>query len=72
MPPVINKDHCTTCGKCADICPQDVFFESKEKEVPVVSYPEECWHCNACLLDCPAEGAISLRIPFPMMMMRGT
>ena len=72
MPPVINKDNCTKCGKCAAICPQDVFFDSKEKEVPVVSYPEECWHCNACVLDCPVEGAIRLRIPFPMMMMSGT
>ncbi len=24
--------------------------------------PEECWHCDSCVLDCPV-GAISLRIP---------
>lgn len=26
MPPVINKAKCTACGKCADVCPLDVFF----------------------------------------------
>ena len=66
MPPIINKNKCTTCGMCANVCPQDVFFGSKPKEIPVVSYPEECWHCNACVLDCPTTGAIRLRIPLPM------
>ena len=67
MPPVINKEKCTACGICANVCPQDVFFSSIEKETPIVSYPEECWHCNACVLDCPIEGAIRLRIPLPVM-----
>ena len=67
MPPVINKDECISCGKCADICSEDVFFGSKKKEFPVVTYPEECWHCNACVIDCPVEGAIRLRIPLPAM-----
>jgi len=68
MPPVINKDRCTGCGVCAAICPQDVFYGSEKKKTPVITYPEECWHCNACVLDCPEEGAISLRIPLPMLM----
>lgn len=67
MPPVINEDKCVKCGKCADICSEDVFFGSKKKMFPVVAYPEECWHCNACVLDCPVPGAIKLRIPLPMM-----
>ena len=66
MPPIINNQKCTACGKCVDICPQDVFFGSERKKTPVITYPEECWHCNACVLDCPIEGAISLRIPLPM------
>jgi len=70
MPPVINKDKCTACGTCANICPQDVFYGSTEKEIPVVNYPEECWHCSACVLDCPVEGALRLRMAFPMMVMR--
>jgi len=67
MPPIINKESCVACGMCANICPQDVFFGSKKKNVPTVTYPDECWHCNACVLDCPKEGAIRLRIPTPML-----
>lgn len=66
MPPEINEEKCIACGKCADICSEDVFFGSVKKQVPVVKYPEECWHCNACVIDCPVEGAIKLRIPLPM------
>ena len=68
MPPIISKDKCSRCGICVKVCPQDVFFGSKEKAVPIVSYPEECWHCNACGLDCPEE-AISLRVPLPQMLL---
>jgi adenylylsulfate reductase subunit B len=67
MPPVIDKDRCTHCGLCADMCSEDVFYGSEKKRVPVVSYPKECWHCNACVNVCPVEGAISLRIPLPML-----
>ena len=65
MPPIIDKDNCNGCGKCVEICPADVFFGSKEGEIPIISYPEECWHENACVLDCP-KGAIKLRIPLTM------
>jgi len=65
MPPVIDKTKCSACGTCVDVCTCDVFFGSKQGETPVVSYPEECWHCNACVLDCPVEGAVFLRIPMP-------
>ena len=68
MPPVINEDKCIKCDKCVDICSEDVFFGSEKKMFPVVAYPEECWHCNACVMDCPVPGAIKLRIPLPMML----
>ena len=67
VPPIINADKCTNCGRCVEVCSEDVFFGSKEGETPTVTYAEECWHCNACVLDCPVEGAIKLRIPLPMM-----
>ena len=66
MPPIIDKNLCIHCGTCVDVCPQDVFFGSKEEEVPFVRYPDECWLCNACVMDCP-ENAINLRIPLPVL-----
>ncbi len=46
----------------------DVFKILDKKETPEIRYPEECWHCNACVLDCQQE-ALSLRIPLPFMML---
>lgn len=66
MPPIINKDECSGCGECVEICPTDVFFGTEKGQIPVVTYPDECWHEAACILDCP-KGAIKLRIPLPMM-----
>ncbi len=68
MPPIINAEKCNACGVCADICPTDVFHVREKKTMPAVRYPEECWHCNACVLDCKQE-ALSLRIPLPLMML---
>ncbi len=62
MPPVINEERCRRCGKCAELCMSDVFYGSTPGHVPTVTYPDECWHCNACVRSCPA-GALSLRIP---------
>lgn len=74
MPPVINKDKCNKCEDrnaqvCVDACTEDVFFGSKMGEFPVVTYPDECVHFNCCVLNCPIEGAISLRTPLTMMLL---
>jgi adenylylsulfate reductase, subunit B len=69
MPPVINKKACRRCGTCAGVCPSDVFYGSEPKAFPLITYPDECWHCNACVEACPHEGAIRLRIALPLMIM---
>ncbi|MBW1999409.1 MAG: ferredoxin family protein [Deltaproteobacteria bacterium] len=68
MPPIIDKEKCSGCGTCVDICLQDVFFGSTQGEIPVVAYPRECYHCAACVIDCPEE-AVKLRIPLPAMIL---
>ena len=68
MPPIIDANKCICCGKCVDVCAEDVFYGSKPGEVPVVTYPKECVHYNACVLECPVPGAIRLRIPLPIML----
>ena len=62
MPPVIDDNKCKKCGICADICPVDVFYGSNAKEVPVVTYGEDCFFCSACVLEC-SSNAIRLRYP---------
>jgi len=68
MPPVINTEKCDGCWICVDICEGDVFYGSVKGQIPVIPYPEECWHDASCVLECPIEGAIKLRMPLPMMM----
>jgi adenylylsulfate reductase subunit B len=64
MPPVIDESLCERCGTCYDICPQDILY-FEEDTVPTIPYPDECWHCGACVLDCPVE-AVRLRLPLQL------
>jgi adenylylsulfate reductase, subunit B len=68
MPPIIDEAKCSRCGTCVDVCTEDVFFGSRKKEMPQVTYPDECVYCNGCVEECPVDGAIRLRIPLPMML----
>jgi adenylylsulfate reductase subunit B len=68
MPPEINEDICTRCGKCVDTCTEDVYFGSEPGKVPLVTYPEFCFHCNCCVEECPVQ-AIKLRVPLPMVLL---
>ena len=69
MPPIINKEKCIECGICAQICPLDVFrYATNDTEKHVaVKYPYECWHCRACVKDCPQD-AITMRYPLSHFM----
>ncbi|MDO4281985.1 MAG: 4Fe-4S binding protein, partial [Peptococcaceae bacterium] len=55
-------------GTCAQICPLDVLKFHREERVIEVRYPEECWHCRACAIDCPKD-AITMRYPLSHMML---
>lgn len=68
MPPVIDTQKCIGCGVCADICPLQVFSFDKTSKKPDVRRPYECWHCNACVLDCKTK-AIELRLPLTHMLL---
>lgn len=68
MPPFIKEDKCHKCGQCVEACQSDVFFGSTPGNIPVVVYGEECWHCNACVMECKF-GAVELRLPLNMQPM---
>ncbi|MFC1892181.1 ferredoxin family protein [Thermodesulfobacteriota bacterium] len=67
MPPEIDDSKCTGCGKCFELCAEDVFFGSRNGETPMVTYPEACFHCYCCVMECPVKDAIHLRTPLTMM-----
>lgn len=65
MPPIILS-MCTGCGICYDICPGDVLRMDDKQGLAKVEYPNECWHCGACRLDCPYDAVAYL---FPPQML---
>ncbi len=55
--PVVDKNKCTGCGTCAEICPMQVFDIVNGKAEPVRA--DQCVGCRACEMQCPA-GAITV------------
>lgn len=55
MPPVIDLNKCNGCRICDFHCPLDVIHFDEEQKIPAVKYPDECWHCGSCRLDCPVQ-----------------
>jgi ferredoxin len=56
MVAVINKDKCTGCGTCVDICPSAAIELASEKAVVDAS---GCVDCETCVDECP-ESAIHM------------
>ncbi len=53
----LDKNKCTGCGMCLDVCPHDV-FRTNEKHV-LIQNRDACMECGACSRNCPAN-AISV------------
>jgi adenylylsulfate reductase, subunit B len=66
MPPVIDKKKCKGCATCYANCPGDLFVFHKKEKLPELKYPDECWHCGVCRMDCPEK---AIRIVFPLEML---
>lgn len=54
MVAVVNKDKCTGCGTCVDICPTAAIELDNDKAVVDAS---ACVDCETCVDECP-ESAI--------------
>ncbi len=47
----INKEKCSGCGNCVEVCPFGVLEIKNGKAV--VKYLEKCKKCGACVSACP-------------------
>ena len=55
---------CNGCNLCVEICRSDVLMPNpEEKKSPIVLYPDECWYCGTCVLECNQTGAITMLHP---------
>ncbi len=71
--PVINKDVCSSCGVCVNMCPTEpisVDWSGKERTGPPTHNYKTCIRCYCCQEVCP-EGAISLRAPLIRSLLGG-
>jgi NAD-dependent dihydropyrimidine dehydrogenase PreA subunit len=53
---------CVACNRCVEVCPIDLLTPAQPGGVPRAAYPEECWYCGCCVMECPT-GAVSLEHP---------
>ena len=59
-----REELCIGCNRCAQVCPCDILLPSSVPGAhPTVMYPGECCYCGACVMACPAKGAIRLEHP---------
>ena len=52
MSAFIDKETCTGCGACVDVCPVNV-IEMKEDGKALVE--EGCIECGMCVPECPVD-----------------
>lgn len=56
----IDRDRCTGCGRCVEVCPADVIRIVAGK---AMGSPDECRECEACMDVCPEGAIMSVREP---------
>ena len=58
-----DREKCTGCNACTNVCPSDVIMPNPEKgREPIVVFGEECWFCGGCVEECPNQ-ALTLVTP---------
>ncbi|MHA1784513.1 MAG: indolepyruvate ferredoxin oxidoreductase subunit alpha [Candidatus Helarchaeota archaeon] len=51
----VLKEKCTGCGKCAIICPMELYSIEDGKAVLNQNYRKECLECGHCWVMCPQD-----------------
>ncbi len=60
MVPVVDREKCDRCGRCAAFCQYHALFANPEE---VLVFKELCHGCGGCILVCPREAISEDRYP---------
>ncbi len=66
---MLDRERCTGCGICVDVCPRNCF--SIEGRKAVITGSERCVQCSACIVQCP-EDALYFASPLGKVLMPDT
>jgi len=47
----IDREKCTRCGRCRDVCPGNLLIAGAAGKTEITE-PKDCWGCTACLKEC--------------------
>ena len=56
----LDREKCTGCGNCRDVCPVEVYAGLDEDHKTTLRDRDACFACGACVKQCP-ESALSLQ-----------
>jgi ferredoxin len=59
---IINA-RCQKCGRCVDICPEELFHQPNPKQPPVIPRQRGCTSCGHCVSLCPAKAIDHMDFP---------
>jgi len=48
----VIAEHCTSCGRCAEVCPYNAITVDKKKKTPAVVNTAACAGCGTCGAEC--------------------
>ncbi|HEY73004.1 MAG TPA: 4Fe-4S binding protein [Thermoflexia bacterium] len=51
----LEPEHCTACGRCAQVCPRGVFTVA---EIAALPHADRCEQCGACIVQCPTDALL--------------
>ncbi|MBU3100833.1 MULTISPECIES: nitroreductase family protein [Clostridium] len=49
----INASKCIKCGSCKNVCPENIFRQTKKDQVPQINNSSLCFACGQCISVCP-------------------
>lgn len=51
----LSAERCRGAADCVQVCPKGVFEMDGRRRVSVVTRPDECLQCGACIVQCPHD-----------------